>query len=93
MLALCVADFETHARQTYYVLDGLKQTTFSFNSSFSTMNMSVNNTLVYLVQKAKEIDLRLKELENRPQQVLTEQIEDIHHQVSAYWVRVVTTRD
>lgn len=79
------ADLESHAKQTNHVLEGLKHTTFSVNNSFSSMNVSVNSTLDLLVSHTEELDLRLKVLESHPREVLTKQIEDIHHEVRSDW--------
>lgn len=74
-------DLENHTRHTYYVLNGLKETTLGVNYSFSTMNMSINSTLMYLVKKAEELDIRMDVLESHPREVLIKQINSIHKEV------------
>ncbi len=75
------ADFEKQSKHTYYMMNGLKETTFSVNSSYFVFKATVNGSLEALMNRVERIEERLTKIEDNPQSVLIEQIDAIHKEV------------
>ena len=74
-------DFKRHREDTYHVLDGIRESMFELNSTFSSHNLSVKATLEKLVKEVGDLADRLKVIETHPREVLIDQIEAIHKEV------------
>ena len=89
---LIALDYEVHTHQTFYLLNGLKETTFAVNNSIELLNGSFNATVHELRDKLNLLDLRLKVIEGKPQEVLIKQVDSIHEEVGLFFCTVSNFR-
>ena len=66
------------------MMNGLRETTFAVNSSYSSLNKSLNSTLEALMNRMEKVEKRLTKIEENPKEVLIDQIDAIHREVSPF---------
>ena len=75
-------DFEKKSEENYYMMNGLRETTFAVNTSFMVFNSSINSTLESVTSQLQAVRARLKKIEENPKEILIDQIDAIHKEVS-----------